>query len=33
MAGAWAVFAHMGKNGYQESTQHYLDAFNTVVNG
>merc|ERR1712130_94943 len=33
MAGAWAVFVHMGKNGFEESTRHYLDAYDTVVNG
>jgi len=33
MAGAWAVFVHMGKKGFHESASHYHAAFTTILSG
>lgn len=33
MAGAWAVFVHMGKKGFLETAAHYHQAYSTIIDG
>lgn len=33
MAGAWAVFVHMGKKGFLETANHYHQAYTTILAG